>query len=239
MTPALACLDEAALAVAADRLARAGRTRIAGLLSSDYADSLLRAAGEVEYATVSRSETRHLDMPAVWLATLEPDRKVLLGQSLQALATNQFGYLYDNHPIYDLYQSGQAGPVWRDLIDFLNGETFLGLMRRLTGEPRLAMADAQLTRYRPGHFLTRHDDHAEGKDRYFAYVLNLSRDWIADWGGLLAFPDVEGDVAEAFTPRFNTLNLLRVPSPHLVTQVTLFAGADRISITGWLRGTGD
>lgn len=43
-------------------------------------------------------------------------------------------------------------------------------------------------------------------------------------------------MAEAFTPRFNTLNLLKVPSPHSVTQVALSAGADRLSVTGWLRG---
>ena len=46
----------------------------------------------------------------------------------------------------------------------------------------------------------------------------------------------DGNVAEAFTPCFNTLNLLRVPTPHSVTQVALSAGEDRISVTGWLRG---
>lgn len=46
----------------------------------------------------------------------------------------------------------------------------------------------------------------------------------------------DGNVAEAFTPRFNTLNLLKVPTPHSVTQVALSAAADRISVTGWLRG---
>ena len=56
------------------------------------------------------------------------------------------------------------------------------------------------------------------------------------WGGLLAFHGADGNVAEAFTPRFNTLNLLKVPTPHSVTQVALSAAADRISVTGWLRG---
>jgi len=50
-------------------------------------------------------------------------------------------------------------------------------MRDLTGEPRIALADVQLTRLRPGHFLTEHDDHAEGKNRSFAYVLNLTPAW--------------------------------------------------------------
>ena len=133
-------------------------------------------------------------------------------------------------------QDGRAAPIWRDLHAFLNGEGFLGLMRDVTGEARIAMADAQLTRFRPGHFLTEHDDHAEGKNRFYAYVLNLTPAWRIEWGGLLAFHGPDGNVAEAFTPRFNTLNLLRVPTPHSVTQVALSAGADRISVTGWLRG---
>jgi len=236
VSPALGVLDGEVARSVSDRLARTGRARVPDILAPDYANALLEAAGETGYATVSHSESRHLDMPAVWLASLEPERKARLGQAIQASAAERFSYLYDNHPIFDLHQAGEAGPVWGDLVDFLNGEAFLERMRSLTREPRIAMADAQLTRFRPGHFLTRHDDSAEGKHRYFAYVLNLSPRWNPDWGGLLAFLDEDGDVSEAFSPRFNTLNLLKVPAPHCVTQVALFAPVDRISVTGWLRG---
>ena len=106
----------------------------------------------------------------------------------------------------------------------------------MTGEDRIALADSQLTRFRRGHFLTEHDDELAGKNRYYAYVLNLTPVWRIDWGGLLAFHGDDGNVAEAFTPRFNALNLLRVPCAHSVTQVALSAGANRLSITGWLRG---
>ena len=57
------------------------------------------------------------------------------------------------------------------------------------------MADAQLTRYRQGHFLTAHDDHVEGKQRYYAYVLGLTDGWRIDWGGLLAFHGEDDNVA--------------------------------------------
>ena len=95
--------------------------------------------------------------------------------------------------------------------------------------------DAQATRYRPGHFLTQHDDHAEGKDRLFAYVLNLTPQWIADWGGLLMFLTDDGHVAAAYTPRWNALNILKVPQPHAVSVVAPFARGARHSITGWIR----
>ena len=236
MTPILANPSPAALAATRDRLARTGRSQMHGLLGDAYARHLRDQAAVAEFNVVTQRGTGHVDLPAAWLASLDPDQKRALGQAVQASATDGFQYLYDNHPVYDLTQAGLAAPVWAELLAFLNGPAFLDLMRQVTGEPRIAMADAQLTRFRPGHFLTAHDDTADGKNRYFAYVLGLTEAWRIDWGGLLAFHDDEGNVAEAFTPRFNTLNLLRVPAPHSVTQVALSAGADRVSVTGWLRG---
>jgi Rps23 Pro-64 3,4-dihydroxylase Tpa1-like proline 4-hydroxylase len=69
-----------------------------------------------------------------------------------------------------------------------------------------------------------------------AYVLNLAReDWHPDWGGYLLFLDEEGDVIEGFRPRFNALNLFRVPQSHSVSYVPPFAPIGRMAVTGWLR----
>ena len=235
MTLNLAPLTEAQRAAIRARLARTGRAQVDGILAEGDAVALHQAAAGADYNVVTRRGAGHVDLPAAWLASLSPQQKTGLGQAVQASARDDFQYLYDNHPIYDLVQAGQAAPIWRNLVAFLNGEAFLDRMRDLTGEPRIALADAQLTRFRPGHFLTEHDDHAEGKNRFFAYVLSLTPSWRIEWGGLLAFHGADGNVAEAFTPRFNTLNLLKVPSPHSVTQVALSAGAERLSVTGWLR----
>ncbi|WGM30805.1 2OG-Fe(II) oxygenase family protein [Brevundimonas sp. NIBR11] len=236
MTPALAEHSPATLSAVRDRLARTGRAQLHGLLTESYAAHLRAEADKPDFNVVTRRSTGHVDLPGAWLHSLEPQQRQALGQAVQTAATEDFQYLFDNHPIFDMAEAGTAEPVWADLVAFLNGEAFLTLMREATGEPRVAMADAQLTRFRKGHFLTEHDDTAEGKNRYYAYVLGLTSGWRIDWGGLLAFHDGWGNVAEAFTPRFNTLNLLKVPAPHSVTQVALSAGADRISVTGWLRG---
>ena len=236
MRPGLAFRSEVQRQSIRDRLAQTGRAQVADLLRPDYADHLAASAANAPFNTVTRRGDGHIDLPAAWLASLEPTQKQALGERVQASATDGFQYLFDNHPIYDLEQTGQADVVWSELVAFLNGEAFLDLMRDLTGEPRIAMADAQLTRFRPAHFLNEHDDRADGKNRYFAYVLGLSPRWRIDWGGLLAFHGDDGNVAEAFTPRFNTLSLLKVPGPHSVTQVALSAGAHRYSVTGWLRG---
>lgn len=236
MTPALAEHSPATLSAVRDRLSATGRAQLHGLLTEAYAAHLRVEAEGADYNVVTRRSTGHVDLPAAWLHSLEPRQRQALGETVQASATDQFQYLFDNHPIYDMAEAGNAAPVWAELVAFLNGDAFLSLMRTATGEARIAMVDAQLTRFRKGHFLTEHDDTAEGKNRHYAYVLGLTPGWRIDWGGLLAFHDAEGNLAEAFTPRFNTLNLLKVPTPHSVTQVALSAGADRVSVTGWLRG---
>lgn len=226
--------EEAALA---ERLARGGRVQIPAFLETAAADALLEEARErTAFQTVTTGSQGHVDLPAAWIESLTPDQKADFGKAVQESAAHRFQYLYDNHPIWDLREAGQLSGRWAELLDFLNGEAFLDWARAFTGEDRIAFCDAQVTRYRRGHFLTAHDDDVEGKGRYFAYVLNLSPVWRIDWGGLLMFHGQDGHVAEAFTPSFGALNLLRVPAPHSVSQVALSAGDDRISVTGWLRG---
>jgi len=155
------------------RLALTGRTQIDRFLNEASAHALHQVAYSETYNVVSRRTTGHMDMSQQWLDMLTPPQKQGLAQAIQKAATSDFQYLYDNYPIYDAVQDGSAPPVWKTVCDFLNGDTFLALMRDVTGEARIAMADAQLTRFRRGHFLTEHSDAAEGKNRYYAYVLNL------------------------------------------------------------------
>jgi hypothetical protein len=226
--------DSAALAA---RLAATGRVQIPDLLD-DASAAMLReeAVARTPFQTVTLGGKGHVDLPAAWLEGLTPAQRTDMGRAAQEAATERFHYLYDNHPLWDLDQAGRLDGVWKAWLDFANSEAFLGFMRDITGEGRIAFADAQVTRYRRGHFLTAHDDGIEGKNRYFAYVLNLSPRWMIEWGGLLMFHGDDGHVAEAFLPNFNSLNLLKVPALHSVSQVSLFAGDDRLAITGWLRG---
>lgn len=233
---ALRPLEGSTLGVIQQRLTTTGRAQITDFLTDDSAAMIHQAAVDGTYNIVSRRGTGHMDMPQEWLAMLTPLQKRSLAEAIQNSATDEFQYLYDNYPLFDAVADGNAPDHWKAVHDFLNGPEFIGMMRQVTGEERIEMADCQLTRFRRGHFLTEHDDAMASKKRYFAYVLNLTPRWKIDWGGLLAFHGADGNVEEAFTPRFNTLNLLKVPCAHSVTQVALSAGADRLSITGWLRG---
>lgn len=237
MTPALAPIEPATRDALRDRLSRAGRVQILDILTPDYADHLAAEAAQAPYQLTTLAAPP-LEYPPKALAAMSAaDRSQAEGEMRESrLQPHQF-YAFDNVAIDALTRLGQAAPVWAELVGLLNSDPMLELIRDVTGEPRIAFADAQLTRFRRGHFLTEHDDTAEGKNRYFAYVLNLTRDWSIDWGGLLAFHGPDGNVEEAYTPAFNVLNLLKVPQLHSVSQVASTARANRLSVTGWYRGS--
>lgn len=147
-----------------------------------------------------------------------------------------FQFIFESIRLSEAGEPYEGEPAeLRALTRFLNSEAFLGFARKVTGDPSIAYCDAQATRYRPGHFLTAHDDKVEAKKRRAAFVLNLTPRWKADWGGLLNFIDEDGHIAEGYTPAWNALNLFRVPQLHHVSYVNPLAGEDRLSITGWLR----
>ncbi len=91
----------------------------------------------------------------------------------------------------------------------------------------------QVTRYRPGHFLTRHNDVVPAEQRRVAYVLGFTPRWHPDWGGLLQFYRQDGVPQDAWAPGFNDLMLFDVHRVHAVTYVTPFAAEPRQAISGW------
>lgn len=117
--------------------------------------------------------------------------------------------------------------------EFINHDDTLDFFRALTGHHDIRWADAQATCYRPGDFLTGHDDAISGHTRRAAYVLNLTPVWRVEWGGLLLFHAADGHVDEGLAPSWNAINVFSVPQMHSVSQVAPFAGFPRFAITGW------
>jgi Rps23 Pro-64 3,4-dihydroxylase Tpa1-like proline 4-hydroxylase len=113
-----------------------------------------------------------------------------------------------------------------ELLDFL---------RDVTGHGDLAFTDGQATAYGTGDFLTGHDDDVAGKGRLAAYVFGLTPYWRLEYGGLLLFHGEHDRTVTGNVPRFNVLDLFRVPQQHSVSIVTPAAPHRRFAVTGWLR----
>ncbi|UNK58669.1 2OG-Fe(II) oxygenase [Pseudoxanthomonas daejeonensis] len=219
------------------RLRAQGRVQIPGFLQAEAASRLhdcLR--DEVRWETAQRTDAE-LAEGLVHSAAPGSAEDAALLEAATLRARDGFEFYFDRYRMIDARRDGQDPElVLHAVVDFLNSAPFLDFARQLTGDPAIRMVSAIAVRYRHGHFLRSHSDHASEEDRAFAYVLNLSRDWLPDWGGLLQFLDpAERRVVDTFTPLWNSLSLFRVPQPHVVSLVAPWAGSPRYSITGWFR----
>ena len=175
-----------------------------------------------------------LDRPTQ--ASLGDARARQLEQAVHEAARTGFQYRYESIRVPDdAEQRAEKGTLLDILAEFLSSGAARDMLRAVTGARDIAFADAQATCYRPGDFLTAHDDAVAGKARRAAYVLGLTPGWRAEWGGLLLFHGKAGRIDDGFVPAFNSLSLFAVPQDHSVSFVAPFAPVHRYSITGWLR----
>ncbi len=219
--------------------AQYGRLHLPGVLSEGDANAVHAAMGVTPWVKSMHVAGQSYDVAFDELENLTDEARADLNAAFLVGGVGEFQFRYDACRISDIYDVGlemlgeisALGAAYK----MLNSAAFLDFVRTLTRDSRPAFADAQATRFRAGDFLTAHDDAAAGKKRLYAYVLNLTPSWRTDWGGLLAFHDQDGHVAEAYAPVFNALNIFRVPQKHSVTEVASYATGERLSITGWIR----
>ena len=172
------------------------------------------------------------------LAALAPDqRNALMTKVGAAMRAGDYAFAYGQYRMLDAYLEKWGEHEALDiLLEHINSEPLLDLVRAVTAIPQLRKADAQATLYAPGHFLSLHDDSHVEEGWQVAYVMSFcADDWRPDFGGYLLFYDEEGDVVAGYRPRFNALNMFRVPQRHSVSYVPPFAPYGRFSITGWFR----
>lgn len=170
-----------------------------------------------------------------WDALPADQRNEVLSE-IDKTAAYDFQYQFDTIRVADDPAEREASAtVLDELARFLSSPPILETLKQITGAADLVYADCQATRYRPGDFLTPHNDELEGMHRKFAYVLSLTEGWLPRWGGLLHFVSDSGGIERTLTPRFNALSLFSVGQSHFVSQVATYAPIPRISVTGWLR----
>jgi SM-20-related protein len=215
---------------------RQQRAHIPDVLTADSAAELYSCLStQTPWQLSFNVSQRHIDLAHEQLLLIPPDKRDMMARAMLEQSRHGFQYVFDNYPLYDIFQSGRRDHPLLRMQEFLNSAPFLQFVREVTGLTQIAFADSQATRYLPGHFLTEHDDDVAGKHRLAAYVFGFTPQWRADWGGILQFIDQDGHICEGYTPKFNVLNLFRVPQKHSVSYVVPAAAQPRYSITGWLR----
>jgi hypothetical protein len=225
------------VAKAAKAYARTGVAVIDNVLDFECAATLASAMiAAPGFNLVTRIEHQHRDFDAGAMAGLAPGPRNKFNRLVDEEARTGFQYLYETYPLFDAARQNLPLPgTFSGILGLVQSGEFLALARKVCWNEQIAFADAQLTRFQPGHFLSRHDDDAPGKQRVAAYVLQLCSDWRADFGGVLNFFTPDDEIRRSLTPGFNRLVLFSVPRPHAVSAVTAFAPGPRLAMTGWLR----
>jgi Rps23 Pro-64 3,4-dihydroxylase Tpa1-like proline 4-hydroxylase len=171
------------------------------------------------------------------MAGFDAGTKAQIFQELMRNAADGIGYLYCGYVMNPERSHGDDDLRYLyEVYEYLNSRDMLDFIEQVTGRQDLIRADAQYTRYSSGQYLTRHLDDIEGESRRLAYVFGFTRRWHPDWGGLLQFYEDDGTPRDAWMPAFNRLSLFDVRHVHSVSYVTPFAGAARLSLTGWFYG---
>ncbi len=224
----------------AEHYSKNGWVRISNFLSDEHAELFAASVHEVA------------DMPPLWqIATLvqgkafvaqvkdylaqEPYvRSHFIAEILRYAQQHDFQYFYEF--IHLLNNDSKAPPALDDIAQLWRSEALLDVLKHVADDKTVCQIDAQLTRYKPGHFLKHHSDegYQAPQKRKVAYVLSLSKNWQADWGGLLHLQEGKDAITQSLIPEFNSITLFKVPTAHFVSQVTNYCPASRYSLTGWL-----
>ncbi len=210
-----------------DFLAPAAAERVAGILERGTAWNLAYSDDTGGGGLLTAEEIARGGREAMSRAVQSVSRQAAQGK---------FSFLYASYQILASYLEGRdQGHPLHTLLEFLNSPEVLGFLREATGDVEILKADAQATLYRPGHFLSVHNDSHPVESRRHAYTLGFTRNWEPHWGGELLFHDKNGDIERGLMPGFNVLTVFKVPRQHSVSFVPPFANGLRLSITGWLR----
>ncbi|HBK55996.1 MAG TPA: hypothetical protein DDZ76_06900 [Xanthomonadales bacterium] len=220
-----------------DALARQRRLQIRPILQPRAAEALhLCLSRDVPWTLAFRRNDHSSTLDREHYADLDDPARDRLLREIAAEARGRYAFAYESYMMIRNYNEGRDPDLLlHRILEYLNSEEFLYFARSLTGFSEIRRISAQATRYRPGHFLRIHNDVDADEGRLAAYVINLTRRWSPDWGGLLHFMDTTGEVVDSFTPHFNSLSVFLVPSDHAVSLVAPFAEQDRLAITGWFQ----
>ena len=121
------------------------------------------------------------------------------------------------------------------LRQFLNSSEFINTLNEITGLQLIKLTTLFLSKYKTGNFLSPHSDKGNGR---LAFVINLTKFWKPQYGGLLHFMNNERtEIIDTFVPLFNTFLIFYVPEtigiPHFVSHIAPNVKFSRYSITGW------
>jgi len=119
--------------------------------------------------------------------------------------------------------------------NWLKSDEIISFLSKVSGIEIKNFTTMFASKYSQGCFLSPHHDDTLGQ---IGFVLQLTKDWKPQWGGILHFMDDAQKVIEGSeVPTFNTLTLFHIPEGkgkwHYVSHVNPGVTSNRIAYSGW------
>jgi SM-20-related protein len=222
------------------QLTATGLVQVANYLPESTANQLQACLDTQVSWDLAYSERGHgRQIRSAQLSTMTPAEVRRAVDPAFAQDKTTFSFVYNTFRVIDSWLAGEHnGHPLYELANNMHTDEHLQFVRKLTGKHALTRMDVMAARYLPGHFLTPHDDSHNTEGREVAYILNLSKNWRPEWGGLLHLMDSEQKhITHTFIPAFNSMIMFYPPRWHFVSQVANFARQPRYTITGWMLNT--
>jgi Rps23 Pro-64 3,4-dihydroxylase Tpa1-like proline 4-hydroxylase len=215
----------------------AGRVRIYGLLDEGAVELYEHLVARTDWLHAFATDRGVVKLTATEKAGLSAKRWREMEAQAHERSRRAFQYRYEAVRLPQPEEATGDDPLC-SFARFLHGGSMTSFLESVTGLTGFTFSEGQATAFGSGDFLTGHDDGVEGRGRLAAMVFGLTPQWRPDYGGLLIFPDDQDRSFCGNVPRFNSLDIFRVPMQHSVSIVTPAAPHRRVSITGWLSSGG-
>ncbi len=211
--------------------------QVHNIFEPEVADYLERVLTSLPWRILCQDDSeKNLMLTPAEMTAMPAEARNRLLAGIAGRARRAVGYTYFTYPmIFAALNGWDPDHAVHNFTEFLNSPEVIGFARTIIGCPEVTKIDAHASNYQRGHYLTRHMDDGEEKERRAAYTLGFSRDWQPDWGGMLLFLNENGDIIRGLLPRFNVLTVFDGLKLHSVTAVSSFTTAQRISVAGWFR----
>jgi SM-20-related protein len=212
-----------------------GRVRVYNFLAEGAVELYEHLLEREDWIHLIGTDDGILELDPAQKAALSPDEWARIeARSLERVRGDfQYRYLALRVPPPD-EERGRTDLV-TEFARLMRSDSMLQFLIAATGHDALTFTDGQATAYDHGDFLTGHDDGVAGKNRLAAYVFGLTPYWRVEYGGLLLFHGENDRTVIGNVPRFNSLDLFKVPRQHSVSAVSPAAPHRRFTVTGWLR----
>lgn len=212
-----------------------GRVRIYGLLEEGAVELYEHLLARADWIHLIGTDDGILELAPEAKAALDPAQWARIEARAHERTRTDFQYRYLALRVPTPEEERGRTDLVTEFARLMRSESMLDLLRAVTGHDEMTFSDGQATAYDHGDFLTGHDDGVAGRNRLCAYVYGLTPYWRVEYGGLLLFHGPNDRTVSGNVPRFNSLDLFKVPQQHSVSIVTPAAPHRRFAVTGWLR----